>query len=112
IAAERTKTGRGQSKAPRRGEGSADGGHSQELSVLIENRHRSLPRSSRYLVCTSVRRIGHIDIPADVLHVEGDESGWYLRRGRAVVHQGERAVEDVDSAGTRSVQLGLSLVDG
>src|SRR5262249_616430 len=53
----------------------------------------------------SGRRIGHIDIPADVLYVERDESVW-LRQSKcagAEVQLGEGFVEDVDAAGTRTV---------
>src|SRR5262249_35821744 len=97
-----------ESKAPRRGEGAADGGHPQELSVLIKNRHRSHPRSGISLGYNSGRRIGHIDIPVDVLHVERDESGWHPLRGRKcaggeVRHWGKFGVEDVDAAGTRTI---------
>jgi hypothetical protein len=60
-------------------------------------------RVSEYaLRWSSRRRTGHIHSPVDALHVERDESGWHLRRGRkctgAEVQRAEGAVEGVDAA--------------
>src|SRR4029077_11255740 len=118
VVRERTKTGRGESNAPRRGQLTAKD-RLHQCSTLVENRHRSHRRSrrriGRYLGWPSGRRIGHSQIPvSEGLHVERDEveradRGW----GCNCAHLGKGTVEDVDTAGTRrvgGVQLGLSLV--
>src|SRR5262249_727854 len=105
--AELAEGGRYESNTPRRGEGAANCDHAHEVPVDIEKRHRSVPRSGILLGCTSHRRISHIDIPADVLHVERDESGGNCAGGgcecAGEAHWLEQAVEDVDAPGPGGV---------
>src|SRR5262249_52571207 len=74
VVRERTEAGRGESKAPRRGEWAADGGHPQEVSILIENRHSPHAGSGRCLGWTSRGPVGPIHLPVEVLDLDPGES--------------------------------------
>jgi hypothetical protein len=88
----------------------------QQHPTRGENRHCPRPPVGRSLGCNSGRCISHGQIPvAEGLHVERDEVALTNRVGGCnCARRGKGAVEDVDTAGSRSVgsvQLGLSLVD-
>ena len=66
------------------------------------------------------RRIGHVNLAADILHIEGDESGGANRRrrreraGGSVVFAVKVTVEHIDAAGSGAVggeQHRLRLID-
>jgi hypothetical protein len=105
VAAELTEPRRRQSQAPRGGELAAGDQSLQEAAVLVEDIHDPHSRRSGELICTPGRSVGHVDLAANVLHVEWDEPG---RKVRVSERAGEadrvkRAVENVDPAASIAV---------
>jgi len=103
---EPSETGRRQSESPGRSETAAGDQLRDEGAVLIENRHGPRPQRGAGLVRAPGGRIGHINVTADLLHVERDQPGGQRGVDKSAGREGNRgegAVEDVDAAGPRIV---------
>src|SRR5271167_4088563 len=114
---EPAETGWRQSDSPGRGEAAAGDQLCDEAAVFIENRHGPRAQRGAGLAGAPGRRIGHVNVAADLLHVERDQPGGQRGvdecAGREA-HWGEGAVEDVDAAGPRivsGIKARLSAVD-
>ena len=71
-----------------------------EVAARVEHRHGPGPfRGRRSGGRRAGRRVGHVEVAVDVLHVERDQPGRQqgVHEGAGQARQVERAVEDVDS---------------
>src|SRR6476646_11994344 len=94
-----------QGHSPGCGEAAAGDQLRDEVAVFIENRYGPCAQRGADLGGASGGRIGHVNVATDVPHVERDEPGGQRGVDECAGREGNRgegAVEDVDTAASRS----------